>query len=70
MHWLEAVNQHIASTAPAKGRRPTVTGATVESTPIPRGVLGYAYGPADEWVVEERKTPRGNIALHLFPSVS
>lgn len=66
MDWLEAIDQHFAA-IPAVRRRPFVTGATVESTPIPSGVLAFEYG---EWSIEERHTPRGNIALHLFPSVS
>lgn len=67
MQWLEALNIHLRLIRERRGRNTYVTCATVETTPIPRGALITEY---PGWLVEERLTPRGNIALHLFPSAS
>jgi hypothetical protein len=66
MQWLEALNQHLQVLRESKARV-FVTCATVEKTPAPRKVRTVDY---PGWQIEERRTPRGNIALHLFPSAS
>lgn len=66
MHWLEALEQHLQVLRGSPGRS-YVTCAVVEKTPAPRGAWTAEY---PGWRIEERATPRGNIALHLFPSAS
>ncbi len=66
MSWLEALNQHLQVLRESP-RRTYVTVATVEDTPAPRELRTVEY---PGWQIEERSTPRGNIALHLFPSAS
>jgi hypothetical protein len=66
MQWLEALNQHLQVLRESKSRV-FVTCATVETTPALRKVKTVEY---PGWSIEERRTPRGNIALHLFPSVA
>ena len=64
--WLEALNQHLQVLRESK-RHVFVTCAAVEKMPAPRKVETVEY---PGWSIEERRTPRGNIALHLFPSVA
>ena len=64
MHWLEALEAHLQVIRESLGRD-YITCATVEKTPAPRKVWTAKY---PGWQIEERRTPRGNIALHLFPS--
>lgn len=65
MHWLEALEKHLQVIRESLGRS-FVTCAIVEDTPAPRKAQTAVY---PGWRIEERVTPRGNIALHLFPSV-
>lgn len=66
MHWLEVLEQHLQVLRESFGRT-YVTCAVVETMPAPRKVWTAEY---PGWRIEERSTPRGNIALHLFPSAS
>ncbi len=63
MHWFEALQIYLNSRTRQQGK---VLSATVETTQAPRKLRGKVVGG---WLFEERRTPRGNIALHLFPSV-
>lgn len=67
MHWLEALERYLEEYVRPYRTRP-ITCATVESEagPPPTPILCELVGG---WWIEERETPRGNIALHLFPSV-
>lgn len=66
MQWLEALNIHLKEMRAAQPKRgQIVTCAKVEQTQAPREVDTFDY---PGWQIEERVTPRGNIALHLFPS--
>ncbi len=67
MNWLEALECYLNEFVRPYPRRRKIIGAIVEtagppSTSIPCKLVG-------EWWIEERSTTRGNIALHLFPSV-
>ena len=66
MSWLEALNQHLQVLRESP-RRAYVTVATVEDAPAPCEVWTAEY---PGWLIEERRTTRGNVALHLFPSAS
>ena len=65
MQWLEALNIHLKRMKGTLKRGQIVTCAIVEQTQVPREVSVTDY---PGWSIEERRTPRGNIALHLFPS--
>jgi hypothetical protein len=68
MTWMERLEGHLAEMREyPRGVCKTVTGATVHEEPAPGGVWVYEE-TGSGWAVEERVTPCGNIALHLFPS--
>ena len=67
MHWLEALEEFLrVYVRPYPKVSRTVLSATVETGSPPTQVHCELVGG---WLFEERVTPRGNIALHLFPSV-
>jgi len=72
MHWLEALEQYLQERrADLRGngmRSSLILSATVHEEPAKIDL--WSLDRVDRWLFEERVTPRGNIALHLFPSAS
>lgn len=66
MHWLEALARYLEDLRSQRYSKP-VTVATVHTDLAERGPW-EAVPVGDDWLIEARPTPRGNIALHLFPS--
>jgi hypothetical protein len=69
MHWLEALEAYLNACLRPFGNAKPVTCAVVETTPAPAETQSFCE-LVGGWLIEARETPRGNIALHLFPSAS
>jgi hypothetical protein len=67
MQWFEALECYLAEFVRPFSKRPKVIGAIVECTGLPP--MSIPCELIGGWWIEERSTTRGNIALHLFPSV-
>jgi len=65
MHWLEALEQYLRLYRQSR-RRSQITCATVEAG-LDRPLSQDSCELIGNWWIEERVTPCGNIALHLFP---
>lgn len=65
MHWLEALEEFLNTyIRPYKGTK-CITGVTIETgSPEPQTWCELV----GDWLIEQRVTSCGNIALHLFPS--